>query len=125
KQSKVVAVPDLRTGSVIVSAARDLMSQIEKMIADLDSDPSKKQQVFVFDVQNTDPTTTVNILQSLFQTSNSGNYNSRLNSGQQNGAGNQLNSRATQQQNQGYNRGGNTGFGGMGSGGGGLGTFGR
>jgi type II secretory pathway component GspD/PulD (secretin) len=51
KQNRVVAVPDSRTGSVVVSAARDLMVQIGRMIADLDADHSRKQEVFVFNVQ--------------------------------------------------------------------------
>lgn len=99
KQTRVVAVPDLRTSSVVVSAARDLMKQIEEMIAELDSDPAKKQQVFVFDVQNTDPTQVQSILQSLFPTQ-TGSYNSNLRMNQnQAGIGNQLNNRATRNQN--------------------------
>jgi type II secretory pathway component GspD/PulD (secretin) len=119
KQTKVVAVADLRTSSVVVSAARDLMVQIGEMIKDLDSDPAKKQQVFVFDVQNTDPQQVQDILQSLFPAPNTGTYNSSRNASRgQNGAGNQLNNRATQNQNQGVGRGNNSGFGGMGQGGG-------
>ena len=87
------------------------------------SDRSKKQQVFVFDVQNTDPTTALNILQSHFPAPNGSS--SRMNSSQQNGAGNQLNTRATQQQNQGYNRTGTSGFGGTGGGLGSSGGLGR
>jgi type II secretory pathway component GspD/PulD (secretin) len=122
QQAHVVAVPDLRTSSVVVSAGRDLMVQIEKMIADLDSDPAKKQQVFVFDSQNTDPTQMQQILQSLFPPPNNSSYNSQYNSRQQNGVGNQLNTRATQNQNQGSNRGGGGGgFGGLGGSGGGTG----
>jgi type II secretory pathway component GspD/PulD (secretin) len=125
KQTHVVAVPDLRTSSVVVSAARDLLVQIKGMIDELDSDKSKKQQVFVFDVQNTDPTSALNILQSLFPTPMNGS-NARMNSSQQNGIGSQLTTRATQQQNQGYNRTSSSGFGGMGGGiGGGASSFGR
>lgn len=114
KQTKVVAVPDLRTGSVVVSAARELMLQISKMVEDLDSDPAKKQQVFVFDVQNTDPQAVQDILQSLFPAANNGSSlnNSRLNNRGQTGVGNQLNNRATQTQNQGGSRIGSSGFGG-------------
>ena len=101
KQTKVVAVPDLRTGSVVVSAARDLIIQIGKMIEDLDSDASKKQQVFVFDVQNTDPQSVQEILQSLFPAPTTGNSASMRSSTSrsQTGAGNQLSNRATQNQN--------------------------
>lgn len=119
KQSKVVAVPDLRTGSVVVSAARDLMGQIGQMIEDLDADPAKKQQVYVFDVQNTDPQAVQEILQSLFPAPAYGNTaNSRLTGNRgQNAVGNQLNNRATQNQNQGMGLGGNNGFGNLGTGG--------
>lgn len=127
KQSTVVAVPDLRTGSVVVSAARDLMDQIARVVEDLDSDPAKKQQVFVFSLENTDPQAAQDILQSLFPAPLNGNLsNTRLNNRGQNSPGSQLNNRATQNQNQGFGRTGNTGFGGVGGGGGGVGSaFGR
>jgi type II secretory pathway component GspD/PulD (secretin) len=123
KQTHVVAVPDLRTGSVIVSAARDLMKQIEGMVAELDSDPAKKQQVFVFDLQNSDPNQAMTILQSLFPSQANGGMNNMRNNQNQAGTGNQLNTRASQSQNN-MNR--NTGFGSGRSGGGGGGlTFGN
>lgn len=119
KQTRVMAQPDLRTGSVVVSAARDLMKEIAKMIDELDADPAKKQQVFIYPVQNTDPQQVLSVLQSLFPAPNNGTYNSRTMGGnQQNSVGNQLNNRAQQLQNQGYGvRGNNGGFGGLGSGG--------
>ncbi len=121
KQTQVVSVPDLRTGSVVVSASRDLMVQIEGMIADLDSDAAKKQEVFVFDVQNTDPQAVQDILQSLFPAPTySGGTTARSNSRNQTGVGNQLNTRATQNLNRGGSRTGNTGFGNMSSGFGGA-----
>jgi type II secretory pathway component GspD/PulD (secretin) len=113
KQSRVTAVPDLRTGSVVVSAARDLLEQIAKMIEQLDSDPAKKQKVFVYSVENTDPQEVQDILQGLFATQNGRNSttSSRSSSRQ---TGNQLNNRATTQQSQGgRTSGANTsGFGG-------------
>ena len=115
KQGKVVAVPDARTGSVVVSAARDLMVQIAKMIEDLDSDPAKKTKVFVFDVQNTDPQQVQSILQGLFPSQNYGTVGSTRTASGQTGAGNQLNTRASQTQGQNVNRstssGGSSGFG--------------
>lgn len=65
-QSKVVAVPDPRTGSVVVTASRNLMQQIAKMIEELDADAGRKQKVFVFDLENTDPVQVQSVLQSLF-----------------------------------------------------------
>ena len=59
------------------------MKQIEGMVADLDSDPAKKQQVFVFDFQNTDPNQAMTILQSLFPSqANGGTSNMRNNQNQ-------------------------------------------
>jgi type II secretory pathway component GspD/PulD (secretin) len=66
KESQVVAVPDLRTGSVVVSASRNLMTQIEKMLMQLDADPARQQKVFVYSVENTDPQAVQEVLQSLF-----------------------------------------------------------
>lgn len=118
KQSRVVAVPDPRTRSVVVSAARNLMDQITAMIADLDSDPARKQKVFVFDVQNTDPEQVQEILQSLFPSQTYGGYSAARSTRGQNRAGSQLNTRAQQNQNMGMGRNtgfGNTGFGGSGT----------
>jgi type II secretory pathway component GspD/PulD (secretin) len=123
KQTRVVAVPDLRTGSVVVSASHDLMEQIDQMLNQLDSDPAKKMKVFVFDLQNTDPQTVQEELQSLFPSPSSGSNASSRNTSRQ--AGSQLNNRATQSQSQsqGINR--NSGFGGGTSGLGSGGTTGR
>ncbi|MDH7503367.1 MAG: secretin N-terminal domain-containing protein, partial [Verrucomicrobiota bacterium] len=109
KQSRVVAVPDPRTRSVVVSAARNLMDQIAAMITDLDSDPARKQKVFVFDVQNSDPEQVQEILQSLFPAQNYGAGYTRARSSGQNRAGSQLNRRAQQNMNMGFGR--NTGMG--------------
>ena len=116
KQSQVTAVPDLRTGSVIVSAARNLMEEIGRMIEQLDSDPAGQQGVFVYKMENTDPQAVATLLQTLIPQAN-GNYgNTRMNSSQQN---NPLSYRANQR-NQGTGSGfGNSGFGtGSGMGGG-------
>ena len=96
KQSKVIAVPDKRTGSIVVTAARDTMEQISKMIDQLDSDPARKQKVHVFELQNVDPTTAQQTLEDLFSGQSTTGSRSRTSSGQ---AGTQLNSRA-QRQNQ-------------------------
>jgi len=107
QQSKVTAVPDPRTGSIVVSASRDLMEQIGQMIAQLDSDPAKKQKVFVYTVENTDPTAVEDILRGLFEGQNSRNRGNTARSTTRQ-TGNQLNNRATQNQNQGNQ---NSGFG--------------
>ena len=110
KQSKVIAVPDKRTSSVVVTAARDTMEQIAKMITQLDNDPARKQKVFVYEVQNTDPTTVQQTLEDLFSGQSTSSSRSRTTTGQ---AGSQLNTRAQQQnQNGGTTRNNNSSFGG-------------
>ncbi len=113
KQTKVISVPDPRTGSIVISASRDLMDQIAQVVAQLDSNPAKKQKVFVYSVENTDPQAVEDILRGLFEGQNSRNRANTARSANRQ-TGNQLNNRATQNQNQG-NR--NTGFGNTGFGG--------
>ena len=114
KQSRVLAVPDLRTQSVVVTAARDVMVQVAQMIEQLDADNAKKQEVYMFSVENTDPTVVEEILRGLFEGQNSRNRTTTTRNTQQ--TGRQLNTRATTtQQNMGR---GNTGFGTTGGGGG-------
>jgi general secretion pathway protein D len=79
KQTKVIAVPDMRTGSVVVTAARDTMDQIAKMIEQLDANPAKKQKVFVFDLKNADVQNAEEVVRNLFQSSNSRNTSSTQN----------------------------------------------
>jgi type II secretory pathway component GspD/PulD (secretin) len=116
KQSQVTAVPDTRTGSVIVSAARNLMEEIGRMIEQLDSDPAGQQGVFVYKMENTDPQAVATLLQTLIPQAG-GNYgNTRMNSSQQN---NPLSYRANQRTQGGSTGFGNSGFGtGSGMGGG-------
>jgi general secretion pathway protein D len=104
KEDRVVAVPDLRTDSVVVSAARQLMPQIADMIEDLDADPANKQGVFVFDLENTDPQEVQQVLQNLFPAGNGNSASRSMNSMQQAGVGNQLSTRARQNQTQANNR---------------------
>lgn len=108
KQSKVVAVPDLRTSSIVVSASHELMDQIASMVDRLDADPARKQKVFVYSVENSDPQAVEDILRGLFENQNSSrNRSTTRNNNRQ--TGNQLNNRATQTQNQGNRN--NTGLG--------------
>ncbi len=123
-QTRVQAVPDLRTRSVVVSAARELMDQIAGVIEQLDSDPARKQRVYTFSVENTDPAAVEEILRGLFETQNTRNRAATTRSATRQ-AGSQLNQRATTTlQNQGRTGGG---LGGAASrfGGTGLGNAGR
>ena len=107
KKGKVLAVPDPRTGSVIVKAARDLMGQISQMVEQLDSNPAKKQKVYVYELDNADPTEVETVLRSLFESKNSQNRGTQNRTTQNQGSA--LTTRQTQNQNQ--NRGTTTGFG--------------
>lgn len=119
KKGKVLAVPDQRTGSVIVKAARDLMGQIAQMVDQLDSNPAKKQKVFVYELDNADPTEVEQVLRSLFENQNTQNRNTTRNNQNQ---GSALTTRQNQN-NQNQNR--NTGGFGQGGAGGGFGQGGR
>jgi len=105
KKGKVIAVPDQRTSSIIISAASELMPQIEQMIEQLDSSGAKKQKVFVYSLENADVQQVETIVRGMFDRSNmSGNRNGA----NQNSA---LQNRTQQNQQQMGNGNGNTGFG--------------
>jgi len=93
KRARVIAVADARTQSVIVSAASGLMAQIRVMITQLDSNPAKKQNVYVYSLENADAQQVEQVLQEMFETTTTRN-NSR-NSQNQN---NVLQNRANQNQ---------------------------
>ena len=97
KMGKVLAVPDPRTSSIIVTASKTLMPQIADMIAELDSDRGKREVVSYFELQNADPQDVYQNLQDLFNRStvrmqNNNNQNTFL------GRNNPLTQRQTQNQ---------------------------
>jgi len=106
RRAKVVAVPDPRTSTVIVTATSGLMSQVEEMIKQLDADPARKQKVFVYQVNPGDVSQVQTVLKDMFETTTGNNRNNRNNSSQQNDV---LRNRATQNQN---TTGGGSSFGG-------------
>src|SRR5208283_3458847 len=55
KQTQVLAVADPRTSSVIVTASKDLMVEIEGMMTQLDVPSARDQKVFVYHMNNGDP----------------------------------------------------------------------
>jgi general secretion pathway protein D len=113
KKSKVVAVADQRTSSLIVSAASELMPQIEGMVAQLDGSPAKKQKVFVYSLENADVQQVEQVVRDMFERSTTANRNN------QNQNSPLLN---RSQQNQNNNNGvGNSGFGNQGGAGNGVG----
>lgn len=91
RASQVMAVADSRTSSVIVTASKDLMTQISGMVRELDVASTRDQQVHVFRMNNGDPQQAAQVLQNMFQstsgsrTGTSGNaQNSALMQRQQN-----------------------------------------
>ena len=91
RASQVMAVPDSRTSSVIVTASKDLMTQIAGMVRELDVASTRDQEVHVFRMNNGDPQQAAQVLQNMFQstsgsrTGTSGNaQNSALMQRQQN-----------------------------------------
>lgn len=120
KKGRVITMPDHRTASIVVSAARDLMPQISQMITQLDANPAKKQKVFVYDLENADPQQVQEVLKSLFE-SNQNQTRRTTGSSGQNSA---LTTRSTQSQN-GNTRTGVSSGGGNNGGQGGGGNFGR
>ncbi len=96
KRARVISVPDQRTSSVVVTAAKDLMDQISQVVDELDSDRSNLKAVAVFRLENAEPQDALQVLQDIFQ--KSGTQNNR-NTQNQNNA---LQSRSTQQTQQ-YN----------------------
>ena len=72
KKGQVIAVPDQRTSSIIISAAGDLMPQIAAMITQLDADTSKKQSVYVIPLENAEVTDVLPVLQDMFNKNTAG-----------------------------------------------------
>ena len=66
KVNQVTAVADARTGSVVVTAGKDLMPQIASLIDTLDVDPAGKKHAFVIDLKSADPTSVLQVLQDAF-----------------------------------------------------------
>jgi type II secretory pathway component GspD/PulD (secretin) len=65
----VVAVADPRTYSVIVTAAKEQMPDITEMVTQLDSSSGRKQQAFVYTMENANVKQVELILKNLFQSS--------------------------------------------------------
>ena len=66
KRNRVVAVADARTGSVVVTATKDLMDQIEGVITQLDPDPANTREVAIYRIQNAEPQEAMQVLQDIF-----------------------------------------------------------
>jgi len=116
----VVAVDDPRTSSVVVTASKALMEQIQGVIAELDPDDANSRSVAIYRLENADPQEAMQVLQDMFN--KTGTQNNRNTTANQNSA---LQNRGTTQNQQNTtgsrtgamtqgSRGGNFGGGGFG-----------
>ncbi len=71
KLGSVLAVPDRRTSTLVVSAARDLMPQIDELLNRLDADPANRQSIHIVQLQYADAADVQQIIQSLFPSASS------------------------------------------------------
>ena len=71
KATQVSAVADPRIQAVIVTAPKELMSEIADMMKELDVTSDRDQGVYVFKMNNGDPQQALTVLQSMFQSSSS------------------------------------------------------
>jgi type II secretory pathway component GspD/PulD (secretin) len=78
KKGRVLAVADQRTSSLLVSAASELMPQIEQMVAQLDGNSGKKQHVYIYSLENADVQTVEQVVRDMFErTTTSQNRNNQ------------------------------------------------
>ncbi len=73
QKSRVLVAPDLRTSSLVVSASKEYLEQIEKIVAQLDANPARKQRVMIFDLANASASSVQTVLENMFQSRNSRN----------------------------------------------------
>lgn len=78
QQMRVVAVPEPRTSSLVVTASKDMMPEIANMIADLDASDAKRQRVHVFKLDNADSDNVQQVLQDMFGSSMQNRNTQRL-----------------------------------------------
>jgi type II secretory pathway component GspD/PulD (secretin) len=79
QHTHVVAVADQRSQSVLVTAPKDMMSEIEQLVTQVDQESPKIAHVSVIHLENADPQEVQKVLQE-FQASNSRNSQSSQNS---------------------------------------------
>jgi uncharacterized membrane protein YgcG len=118
KATQVTAVADPRIQAVIVTAPKDLMTEIAGIMAELDVPSNRDQDVATIQLQNGDPQQVAQVLQSMFGSSTAA----------RGGIGSSANSALMQRQQMNTTQMGNAasrGIGGTGIGGGGGGAGGR
>jgi len=72
-RDSISLTPDIRTNTVIVSAPRESMELIERMISDLDTSSTGSKRIEVFKLVNADADAMAEILTELFQLRQQGN----------------------------------------------------
>ena len=65
QQTKVVAVGDPRTNSMVCTAARETMTEIAEMVGRLDSTDAKKQRVYIHSLEHADADNVANVLRGM------------------------------------------------------------
>ena len=65
QESKVVAVGDPRTNSLLVIAARDTLMEIAEMIGRLDATDARRQRVYVHSLEHADAESVANVLRGM------------------------------------------------------------
>ena len=75
-ENRVLAVPDARTGSLVVTASKDLMPKIIEIVETLDANSRRKQKVHYYPLVNADVTDIQAVMQDLFPNSVSKNSTS-------------------------------------------------
>jgi general secretion pathway protein D len=68
-RTRVVAVADMRTGSVIVTASRDQMDDIEVTVRELDATKGRNADIAIFPVDNVEPAEALSVLTEIFNKS--------------------------------------------------------
>ena len=90
--SGVTARADNRTNSVVVSAAPELMPNIESVIMELDSDTTSRESVFVYEVKNLQATDLAEVMNQLLSdagNTSEGQRNNRNNRNNNENGGNE------------------------------------
>jgi hypothetical protein len=118
QHAKVTAIADQRTQSVIVTAPKDMMAQVEELVTQIDRDSPKVAKVSVIRLENADPQEVQKALQAFAAS------NGRTTQNSQNSPLTQRALQNTGSSSSGFGTsssgfGGNSGFGGGGFGGGG------
>jgi hypothetical protein len=84
KRNRVITAADPRTTSLVVTAAKELMDQIESVVTELDSRPGNNAVVAMFRLENAEPNDALQVLQDIFNKNGVQNNNSTRNNQQNN-----------------------------------------